>query len=107
MLSFVTIWMDLEFIMLCEIHQMWKRNTVWFHIYVESKKEKINEQSQWNKNRLIENKQMVTRMEGGGKMREIGEKVWGTDRKCYKYEIRYAGNVVDNYVKYFILINGN
>lgn len=100
-------WMDLDLegFRLSEIGR--KRNTVWFHIYVESKKEKINEQSQWNKNRLIENKQMVTRMEGGGKMREIGEKVWGTDRKCYKYEIRYAGNVVDNYVKYFILINGN
>ena len=36
-LSFMTIWMDLEGIMLNEVSQT-KINTVWFHLYVDLKK---------------------------------------------------------------------
>ena len=36
MLPFATTWMDLEDIMLNEINQR-KTNTVWYHLYVESK----------------------------------------------------------------------
>ena len=35
-LPFVTTWMDLDDIMLHEISQR-KTNTVWFHLYVQSK----------------------------------------------------------------------
>ena len=44
--------MDLEGIMLSEISQR-KTNTVWSHLYVESKK-KQNEQAKQNENRLID-----------------------------------------------------
>ena len=37
-LPFATTWMDLEGIMLSEIYQT-KTNTVWYHLYVEPKKE--------------------------------------------------------------------
>ena len=36
-LPFATTWMDLEGIMLSEICET-KTNTVWYHLYVESKK---------------------------------------------------------------------
>ena len=36
-LSFAATWMDLENIMLSEINQR-KTNTVWYHLYVGSKK---------------------------------------------------------------------
>ena len=36
MLPFVTTWMDQEGILLSEISQT-KQNTIWFHLYVESK----------------------------------------------------------------------
>ena len=36
-LPFAAMWMDLEGIMLSEISQR-KTNTVWYHLYVESKK---------------------------------------------------------------------
>ena len=36
-LPFVATWMDLEGIMVSEISQR-KTNTVWYHLYVESKK---------------------------------------------------------------------
>ena len=40
-LPFVSVWMDLQNIMLSEISQPKKENTVWFHLYVE-----INEQTE-------------------------------------------------------------
>ena len=58
-LPFVTTWMDLEGIMLSEISQT-KTNTVWFHLYVESKK-----QNKWtNITKHKQNKQVVAREEG-------------------------------------------
>ena len=39
MLPFATTWMDIESIMLSETSQMRKTNTIWFHLYVESKKQ--------------------------------------------------------------------
>ena len=38
-LSFGTAWADLEDIMLIEMCQAKKRNAIWFHLYVESKKQ--------------------------------------------------------------------
>ena len=40
-LSFATIWMKLEGILLSEISQTQKDNTVWLHLYVESKNIKL------------------------------------------------------------------
>ena len=37
-LPFVTTWMKLEGIMITEISQKRKTNTVWYHLYVASKK---------------------------------------------------------------------
>ena len=37
-LPFATAWMDLESIMFSEISQR-KTNTMWFHLYVESKEQ--------------------------------------------------------------------
>ena len=64
--------MDLEGIILSEISQT-KTNTRLFHLYVESKKQKMNKQ---NRNRLIdtENKLVVSRGERGWGMGEIGER---------------------------------
>ena len=42
-LPFVATWMNLEDIMLSEISQTEKKNTIWFHLYVEAKK--INKQN--------------------------------------------------------------
>ena len=42
-LQFVTVWMVLEGIMLSEVGQR-KTNTIWFHLYMESKKQN-NEQA--------------------------------------------------------------
>ena len=39
-MPFAATWMDLESIMLGEINQTEKGNTVWYHLYVESKKHK-------------------------------------------------------------------
>ena len=44
-LPFAATWLDLEGIMLSEISQ-WKINTVWYHLYVESKK--YNKTSKYN-----------------------------------------------------------
>ena len=46
-LTLATTWMDLEGIMLSEISQR-KTNTIWFHSYVESKKQ--NKTNKQNKN---------------------------------------------------------
>jgi len=56
-------WMDLEIIILSEVIQT---NTIWHHLYVESKKNDTNEFYLQNRNRLIDtaNKLMVTK---GGK----------------------------------------
>ena len=45
-LPFAAKWLDLEGIMLSEISQTEKTNTVWYHLYVESKKYKklVNKQ---------------------------------------------------------------
>ena len=57
-LPFASTWMNLEGITLSEISQA-ETNTVWFHLYVESKK-------QMNKHNKTEteNKQVVVREEG-------------------------------------------
>ena len=67
---FVTIWMDLEYVMLSGISQT-KTNMAWSHLYVDSKKP--NKQTKWNENRLTgtKNKQMFARREE--RLGEIGE----------------------------------
>ena len=47
-LPFVTAWIDLENIMLSEISQR-KKNTIWFHLHVESKK-----QNKWKRTNKTE-----------------------------------------------------
>ena len=63
--------MDLDDIMLSEISQ---RNAGWFHLYVGSKN-KTNEQTKQNRNRLLdtENKLVVATGEMG-MVHEIGER---------------------------------
>ena len=41
-LSFATTWMDVEITILSEISQR-KTNIIWYHLYVESKKNDTNE----------------------------------------------------------------
>ena len=61
-LPFATTWMDLEGIMLSKISQR-KKNTIWFHLYMESEK-LINEQKSTDRPISTENKVMVARREG-------------------------------------------
>ena len=70
-LPFVTTWMDLEGIMLSEINHE-KTNTVWFHLYVESKKQ-MNKCSKTEMVVNIENKQVVARGWGSERRKEIDE----------------------------------
>ena len=42
-MPFAATWMDLEIIILSEVSQKEKTNTIWYHLYVESKKNDINE----------------------------------------------------------------
>ena len=65
-LPFGTTWMDLEGIILNEVSQT-KTNSIWFHSYMEYKKQKskTNEQSKLNQTNLgIEFKVVVTKEEG-------------------------------------------
>ena len=57
--------------MLSKISQR-KTNTVWFHLYVETKKQ--NKQQNWNRLTDTENKCMVAKGDGGREMSEIGER---------------------------------
>ena len=73
---FAATWMDLEIIILSEVSQTEKDNIIWYHLYVESKK-----QYKWtylqNRNRLtgIENKLTVTKGDSeGGEGDKLG--VW-------------------------------
>ena len=60
-LPFATVWMGLENIMLSEISQLEKDNTIWFSSHVES-----NEQTELTRkrDRLIDGEQMTA--SGGG-----------------------------------------
>ena len=65
--------MDLEGLMLSEISQR-KTNTVWYHLYVESKKyNKLVNITKRSRPTDIENKLVVTSGEGYGRMGEIGK----------------------------------
>ena len=71
-LSFATMWMDLEGIMLSEISQR-KINTVWYHLYVESKKyNKLVNIKKRSRLTDIENKLMITSGEREGGRGNIG-----------------------------------
>ena len=63
-LPFVTMWMDLEGITVSKVSQT-ERQIVWFP-YMKNLKNKTNEQTQQNGNRLVDkkNKHMGTRGEG-------------------------------------------
>ena len=65
-MSFVATWTDLEIIMLSEVSQA-KANIMWYHLYVEPKKNGTNE---FIDNRLtdIVNKLMITKGEKGDKL---------------------------------------
>ena len=72
-LPFVTTWMDLESTMLSEIKvRQRKTNTVWFHLYVESKKQ-MNKHNKIETVIETENQQVVTRGENGEERKEIGK----------------------------------
>ena len=79
-LPFATTWMELDSIMLSKISQR-KSNIIWSHSYVEFKRQKKKEQKKKKRDRdkprkrllNIENKLMVTRGEGSGAMKEIGD----------------------------------
>lgn len=45
-LSFVTTWVDLEYIKLSQVNQR-KTSTVWHHLYVESKAKPIKNRVKW------------------------------------------------------------
>ena len=47
-LPFAATWMDLKGVMPSEISQR-KTNTVWYHLYVESKKKKIQQIDEYKK----------------------------------------------------------
>ena len=63
-MPFAGTWIDLEIIILSQR----KTNITWDHLYVESKKKLYKWAYLQNRNRLIENKLMVTKGEnvGGG-----------------------------------------
>ena len=69
---FATTWMDPKSNIWSEISQMEKDNTIWFHLYVESKNKQMNKQKE---NKLIntKNKQVAAKGGWGGGMSEIGE----------------------------------
>ena len=61
-MPFATTWIDIEGIMLSEISQI-KTTTICSHLFMESKK--LNKETKQNTNRLIGNRAMVARREGG------------------------------------------
>ena len=65
-MPFAATWLDLEMIILSEVSQT-KTNIIWYHLYVESKKNDTNELIQ-NRNRPtdVENKLMVAEGERVG-----------------------------------------
>ena len=67
-LPFASTWMNLEGITLSEISQA-ETNTVWFHLYVESKKQ----MNKHNKTETDLQIQVVARRDGGGGRKEISE----------------------------------
>ena len=75
-LPLVTMWIDLEGIMVSEISQR-KTNTIWFFICVESK-----HQNKQNRNRLIDTE---FRLPGGRGLGGLGEK--GEDIKKYQVAV--------------------
>ena len=78
-MPFVATWMDLEMIILREVSQT-KTNILWYHIHVESKKEKW---CKWaylqSRNRFtdIKNELMVTKGDGRGWGKGDKLEVWG------------------------------
>ena len=70
-MSFSATWMDLKIIILNEVCQKRKTNTVWYHLHVESK---IQHKWTylWNRNRLTESKLVVAKV--GGQRGGLG--VW-------------------------------
>ena len=62
-MPFAAKWMDLEIIILTEVSQT-KTNIIWYHLYVESKKNDTNELI-YKRLTDIENKPMVTKGERG------------------------------------------
>ena len=74
-LPFTTTWMELEGIMLSEISQTEKTNTVWSHLYVESKKTELIE---------TENSLVVARG-GSWEVNERSEGGWRV--QTFRYEI--------------------
>ena len=89
-MPFAATWMDLEIIILSEESQK-KTNTIWYHLYVESKI-----WHKWtylrNRNRLadIENRLVVAKGEGGG---EGMEWEFGVSR-CKLVYIEWINNKV-------------
>ena len=66
-LPFGTTWMDLEGVILNEVSQA-KTNSIWFHSYIEYKKQKgkTNEQSKPNQTNMgIEFRVVITKGDGG------------------------------------------
>ena len=68
-LSFMTMWMDLQSIIFSETNQAEKDKYYMISLIWRIRKNKPNEQTEQNRNSVIENKQMVARgeSEGGNK----------------------------------------
>ena len=71
-LPFAAVGMDLENIMLREVSQT-KINTVWFYLYVESKKEyKLKDMQKRNRLADVENELVFHGEAGEGQIRDLG-----------------------------------
>ena len=70
---FVKTWVELEGIMLGEMSQR-KTNSVWFHLFVESKKQnKWTNRTEKKQSYRYREQTGVARGEGGGRRKEIGK----------------------------------
>ena len=82
MMPFATTWMDLKIIITSEVSQR-KTNTIWYCLYVESKKMmQMNYLQNRDRFTYLENEITVTRGEEVGKNRQIGSLGW-TCTHCY------------------------
>ena len=69
----VTAWVDLEGIMLSEMSQTEKANTIWFHSFVESKKTTMNKQTKKKENEIYKFREQT---DGCQREEGLGQNGW-------------------------------